>query len=166
MKISLVIAALVIFVVAVRYFVLMPDINRGRVPEQQAAQSSEITKEVAASGIESTQDTIAQDEEINHDSRRNEMHAVFSVLEQSRKQLKSHANLVKSKTWGLELPAEQAKLVSKKLRRVFAYLKNPPMLGAYFEVGEIQNEVKKVYAMNADLNEVEDLIMASQNSEG
>ena len=99
MKISLVIAALLIFVAAVFYFVLMPDSNRGRTPEQEAAQSSEIAKEGAASGIESTQDTIAEDEELNQNSRRNEMHAVFSILEQSRKQLKSHANLVKSKIW-------------------------------------------------------------------
>jgi hypothetical protein len=164
MKISLVIAALLISVAAVFYFVLMPDSKRGRAPEQQVVQSSEIVKEVVASGIESTQDTNALDEEVNHESRRKEMQTAFTILEQSRKQLKSHANLVKSKIWGLELPSEQAKLVSKKLRRVFAYLKNPPMLGAYFEVGEIRNEVKKVDAMQEDLSEVEELVAALQNN--
>ena len=39
------------------------------------------------------------------------------------------------------------------------------MLGAYFEAGEIRNEVKKVEAMQEDLNEVEDLIAASNNNE-
>lgn len=93
------------------------------------------------------------------------MQTAFAKLEQSRRQLKSRANLLKSKIWGLELPVEQANTVSKNMRQVYAYLKSPPLLGAYFDVDEIQIEIRKVAAMQAGLNAAEQLIRASQNSE-
>jgi len=164
MKISIVIGALLIGLIAISYIVLAPEHGDGQGPDIHAVKSRPESGNDKNGEVELLQATIAQSKEASDERHRNDMREAFSTLQQSRKQLRSRANLIKSKIWGLELPSQQAKAVSKKLRRVFAYLKNPPMLGAYFEVKEIQSEVKKVMALQEGLNEVEHLIRASQTN--
>lgn len=151
---------------AILYVTYSSDNNAGRKPVREVPPSALNTEEVAITKAESLQDTSKQMINTGHENRRYDMQATFLKLQQSRKQLKSSANLLKSKIWGLKLPAEQARTVSKKMRQAYAYLKNPPMLGAYFEMDEIHHELRKVEAMQESLNEIEQIITASQNGEG
>ena len=90
--------------------------------------------------------------------RRAAMESAYSSLEELRKELKSRANLLKSRMWGLEMPPEEAKLITDTMKRSYVYLKNPAMLGAYFEIGDIQREMRRVRAMLDELEEVDSLI--------
>ena len=90
--------------------------------------------------------------------RRAAMESAYSSLEELRKELKSRANLLKSRVWGLEMPPEEAKLITHAMKRSYVYLKNPAMLGAYFEIGDIQREMRRVRAMLDELEEVDSLI--------
>lgn len=91
-------------------------------------------------------------------TRREQMEAAFSTLQESRRILKSRANLVKSRIWGLELPPDQAKDVSNTMKQAYVYLKNPAMLGAYFEVSAIEREARKVNAMLTELEQLDSRI--------
>ncbi len=163
MKISAVIGALVILVAAILYIVSAPPNHMSQEIGEQEKQSNLTEEDVRSSEAVSTADIDADKEAAYDENRRIEMQTAFSVLEKSRKELKSRANLLKSKIWGRELPAERARMISYKMRQAYAYLKNPPMLGAYFEVNEIQSEINKVRDMLEDLTELEQSINASQN---
>ena len=124
MKISLTIAALVISVCTLSYMMLGTDSGEDR--ESQAGQSTRFASEVTEE-TDTKQDAAPEIDDAGVENRRNEMMKAYSQLQQSRQQLKSHANLLKSKIWGLELPTEQARNVSRKMHQAYAYLKNPPM---------------------------------------
>jgi len=165
MKISTVIGGLVLIAAGVLYVALTAPENTGQAAAVQEKQSKlnedgmTITESVSVIGSD------AKNDDVNIEKRRIEMQTAFSSLEKSRKELKSRANLLKSKIWGRELPAEKAKMISYKMRQAYAYLKNPPMLGAYYGVNDIQSEHKKVRAMLDELAKVEQLIaVLPQNS--
>ena len=88
------------------------------------------------------------------------MQAAFTDLVDLRKQLKSRANLLKSQIWGLKLPPADAKAVTDTMKRSYAYLKNPAMLGAYLELNDIRREIKSVKAMMDELEMAEKQIKA------
>ncbi len=157
MKIHLIIIATLILVSTLVYMVLEHEGDREPESEADTVHSSQTVDELM-DGTGGMQDTALQTAEVKDDNHRKEMQEAYSQLQQSRQQLKSRANLLKSRIWGLELPPEQARSVSKKMRGVYAYLKNPPMLGAYFDVHEIMIDIRKVKAMQAGLQEVEHLI--------
>lgn len=96
----------------------------------------------------------------SEEARRAAMHTAFAGLQDLRSQLKSRANFLKSRIWGLELPAAQAREISDKMKQAYVYLKNPLMLGAYADVSAIDRESRRVLAMLEDLNEVETVIEA------
>lgn len=164
MKISTMIGVLLVLAVVIHYVTFRSDSNAGLKPLSEMSSSRPASEEAAINMAPSAQDSASQIIDNSDQNRRNDMRAAYAKLEQARKLLKSQANLLKSKIWGLQLPAEQANNVSKKMRQVYAYLKNPPMLGAYFELDEIHIEIRKVEAMQEGLNEAEQLIAASQNS--
>ena len=162
MKISLTIAALVVSICALSY--MMRGTNSGRDRESEAAQSTRFAGELTEE-TDMKQDAAQEIDDAGIENRRNDMMKAYSQLQQSREKLKSHANLLKSKIWGLELPTEQARSVSRKMHQAYAYLKNPPMLGAYFELDEIRRESRKVKAMRKELMEVEQTINVSQSGD-
>ena len=87
--------------------------------------------------------------------RREKMQQAYASLEQDRRRLHSTANMLKSLSWGLELPSEQARQVNNAMRQSYAYLKNPAKLGAYYEVADIERESRKIEAMLAELKDAE-----------
>jgi hypothetical protein len=152
MKIPLIAASLLLLVLMLSYFVLAPtsDVNTDSISEAKAEKLVENEKTLNGS-----HSTNALDEEAVNENRRIEMQQAYSELEAARKQLKSRANLLKGKIWGKELPKEQATFVSHNMRKAYSYLKNPAMLGAYFEVEEIMVEEKRVGAILNNLDKVE-----------
>ena len=98
---------------------------------------------VGATGSADTKDSTASETQ----RKTEELHARFEDLKAARKELRSRADLLKSRIWDLKLPRDKAKTVSYALHQAYAYLKNPPMLGAYHDVNQIQRETKKINAM-------------------
>jgi len=166
MKIPALIGGIVVLVAAVLYIALNAPDNVEQEFAKQMTQSGRSNGDITIDDIVSEPGVDASKEEVNSEKRRIEMQMAFSRLEKARKELKSHANLLKSKIWGRELPADQARMISHKMRQAYAYLKNPPMLGAYREVNDIQNESNKVQAMLEDLTEVEQWIAVANDSDG
>ncbi len=107
---------------------------------------------------EATSQASTDDVETVEQGRRAAMKSAYSSLEQLRKDLKSRANLLKSRMWGLELPPGEAKSITDSMKRSYVYLKNPAMLGAYFDPGEIEREIRRVQAMLDELEEVDSLV--------
>ena len=110
----------------------------------------------SAAVVSSQADAAAIVDEQNAGSdRRERMQSAFAGLTQARQVLKSKANLLKSLSWGIELPSDQARQISHEMREAYVYLKNPPMLGAYSEVEDIMRESRKVESMMANLEKAE-----------
>jgi hypothetical protein len=158
MKLPLITGTLLLLLGILSYFVLAPSEPASVLPSEWSQQALPAGDDQSSNGVSSerSDDTHKQDE--STEKRRNEMKQAYTALELSRKQLKSQANLIKSKIWGLELPKEQASLVSNGLQQAYFYLKNPPMLGAYFELEEINFEMKNVEVMQVNLDEIEALL--------
>jgi hypothetical protein len=165
MKIPVITVSLLILVLMISYLVLAPS---GEVENQAGKSLKQFNQNEGKSGF--TNNGLDQDEnflitDLNNESRRINMQEAYAKLELSRKHLKSRANLLKSKMWGMELPKKQAAFVSNNMRQAYAYLKNPAMLGAYFEEEEIQIELKQLTAMHEDLNEIEKILTTPINKE-
>ena len=165
MKIPVITVSLFILVLVISYLILAPS---GEVENQAGKSLQQSHLNEGKSGF--TNNGLDQDENIlstesNNENRRINMQEAYAKLELSRKHLKSRANLLKSKMWGMELPKEQAAFVSNNMRQAYAYLKNPAMLGAYFEEEEIHIELKKITAMHEDLNEIEKILTTSISKE-
>jgi hypothetical protein len=155
MKIPLIAASLLLLVLMLSYFVLAPtsDVNTESVNKMKVEEITD--NEIMLNSPHSTEEL---DQETVNENRRKEMQRAYADLEMTRKQLKSRANLLKGKIWARELPKEQAAFVSHNMRKAFAYLKNPAMLGAYFELEEIRVEEKRVSAILNNLDKVEALL--------
>ncbi len=112
---------------------------------------------------------VASDESVAEEKsatrRRQKMEHAYSGLEQARRSLKSKANMLKSLSWGINLPSAQAQQISHKMREVFVYLKNPPMLGAYYEVADITREIRKIESMMAGLEKAELDLQAARTTQ-
>jgi tRNA A37 N6-isopentenylltransferase MiaA len=160
MKPIFVTGTLLFLVLLVIFLVLAPSSNVEKETANLEEQLTSVDRAELSNKTESRQDAELAANEVNSENRRRNMQEAYSKLELSRKQLKSSANLLKAKIWGLKLPGAQAGFVSNKMLQAFAYLKNPEMLGAYFEVEDIQIELKKVKAMQKNLEEIEQLLLS------
>ncbi|MBI1732842.1 MAG: hypothetical protein HYR49_08760 [Gammaproteobacteria bacterium] len=87
------------------------------------------------------------------DARRTAVSAAYDELQASRKALQQSLGDLKSQLWGRELPAEQARSISRDMMTAQHLLKDPPMLGAFFDVGGVRAEKDKVDAALARLRE-------------
>lgn len=123
---------------------------------------SQFTEQVVAEELASN---VAIDDENSEAKRREKMINAYSDLAQARRALKSRVNMLKSLSWGINLPSAQAKQISHTMREVFVYLKNPPMLGAYFELAEITRESRKIDSMVADLEKAELVLHSARESQ-
>ena len=94
------------------------------------------------------------------------LRADFEHLAEARQGLRSRADLLKSRIWDLQLPRADANRISEALHRAYAYLKNPPMLGAYHDRQQLRRERKKIAAMMADLQQAEAIVDAHKNNNG
>jgi hypothetical protein len=156
MKIPAITVALLSLVTLISYLVLAPSANEENNIDRQMQQDN-LNEQITEDKL-----TVSAAE---HETRRIKMQEAYAKLELSRKQLKSRANLLKSKMWGVELPNEQAAFVSNNMRQTYSYLKNPAMLGAYFDVKEIEIEQKKIASMRDKLDEIEKILALSKNTE-
>ncbi len=155
---TVLIGAAISFVIVLLFIVLMPkrNVDQDLVTENTVSATPPVN--LGQSKVEPEERFESSKEMLVEDKHRNDMQSAYAGLQQSRKQLKSDANWLKSKIWGLKLPSEQARTINNTMRQTYAYLKNPPMLGAYFSVDEINREVRQVESMIAGLGKAEKII--------
>ncbi|MFT5133919.1 MAG: hypothetical protein ACI9SC_002392 [Gammaproteobacteria bacterium] len=162
MKRSLIIATVLVFLFVAIYAILILDKNAEKKKKIEGNQFNQSSDEVSNKDLKSSDDALAQTKAARDEFRKVQMTAEYEKLVQGRNKLKSRANFLKSKIWGQKLPSEQAMLINKRMLQAYDYLKNPPNLGAYFELGEIKNEFKKVELMQQGFEEIERILNSGQ----
>ena len=88
------------------------------------------------------------------DARRARLAAAFAGLQASRKALQYQLGHLKSILWGRELPADQARRISRDMMSAQYRLKNPALLGAFSDANEIFAEQDRVDAARIQLQEI------------
>ena len=105
--------------------------------------------------ISSTSNLIA-----NNDDERNEiMTSEYKVLEKERGVLKQRLARLKHHMWGLKFEKNKAKEMSEILLNAHRLIKNPNMLGAFFDVESIRDETMKLKFANKSLDRVTEIIL-------
>ena len=105
--------------------------------------------------ISSTPNLIA-----NNDDERNEiMTSEYKVLEKERGVLKQRLARLKHHMWGLKFEKNKAKEMNEILLNAHRLIKNPNMLGAFFDVESIRDETMKLKFANKSLDRVTEIIL-------
>ena len=96
----------------------------------------------------------------NNDDERNEiMTSEYKVLEKERGVLKQRLARLKHHMWGLKFEKNKAKEMSEILLNAHRLIKNPNMLGAFFDVESIRDETTKLKFANKSLARVTEIIL-------
>lgn len=139
-------ACLVAVVAALLYLWPVPT-----VPDRPAAAPPPAP---AASAVDAPAEAAAE-------ARRARIEAAFDELATARKALQRKLGDLKTLTWGRELPVAQARRLSQDMMSAQYLLKNPPLLGAFSDVADVQAERARVNAALVRLEEIETELGAS-----
>lgn len=107
--------------------------------------------------------SLADSSSING-ARVEHMKLEYELLEKNRKKLKKSLAKIKHEIWGLKFPSKKAKEINKIMLNSYELLKNPKMLGAFFNVEEILNEQDKINFSIKSLEFVESAIVEVENN--
>ena len=100
---------------------------------------------------------------VNNDDERNEiMTSEYKVLEKERGVLKQRLARLKHHMWGLKFEKNKAKEMSEILLNAHRLIKNPNMLGAFFDVESIRDETMKLKFANKSLDRVTEIILQKE----
>ena len=88
--------------------------------------------------------------------RRALMRAEYEKLAQARNDVRKQLGRLKTGIWKLRVPSGQARVIEKRMYQGHILLKNPPLLGAFSSVDEINRELEKVNTVLADLQNLEE----------
>ena len=153
MKRKISIGLIIVAIVMVIYFMLTPSKISDDIETQPASLAPEASLGEAAVP-DMTTAAIADQEQ----QRLKKMQAMYSQLEASRKRLKSRLGRLKATAWKQKLPAEQNDKINNDLGRVYFLLKNPPLLGAFRDVEDIEKELDKIEGAHQSMDEIEKLV--------
>lgn len=87
-------------------------------------------------------------------ARRGQTAAAFLELQASRKALQRQLGDLQSRLWGRELPAQQARSISRDMLSGQYLLKNPALLGAFSDADGVYAEKDRVDAARVRLQEI------------
>lgn len=158
--VGLVIAILIIF--GYRLFWPSADIESETSIQEEIEMQGEVVSEPVAEK-ESAEEILSSALQLNAPSdseKRKLMRAEYEILEQARKELKSHIGLLKHQMWGLTFPSATARDISKTVMGANKLLKNPHMLGAFSSVEQIKDEVAKIEFAEKSLEEIDTIVKA------
>jgi hypothetical protein len=126
-----------------------------RSPDPGVAHPSPATAAVAAGNTDSAN---PEPDDAEAEARRARMATAYAQLEASRKALQRRLGEMKSRVWGMEMPADRARRVSDVMMGAQYLLRNPPQLGAFSDADGVYAEKARVDAALARLEEAERLI--------
>lgn len=123
--------------------------------EQKNVQQQELTN--------SSVEEVAEIEEVLDEVdpielKREQMAAAFAELKEARKLVKMRLSRLSSRLRRAKFSPEQAKQISKDMRRGNYLLKNPKLLGAFSSVAEINKERKQLSDVDSKLDAVKLLL--------
>lgn len=134
-------------------------------PELNTVSDSDVSIE-KTEDIESyaENESISSSQQLNAPSDKEKtrlMRAEYERLEEARTKLKRHIARLKHEMWGLRFPADIAKKISMTVLGANKLLKNPHMLGAFYSVEQIKDEIAKVEFAENSLIEIDEIVKAA-----
>jgi hypothetical protein len=120
-------------------------------PRQPAATSRQANSKAGKQGIDPAVPVPPDADE----ARRAAIAAAFDALQASRKSLQISLGELKARLWGVELPAGQARAITRDMMTAQYLLKDPPMLGAFSDVRGVHAEKERVDTALATLRRIE-----------
>ena len=158
MKKKISIGLVIVAILVALYFILFPT----RISDQGGLTNATPKTEQPLIKEEIVTDIVEQVDESA--LRLEQMKMVYAKLEESRNRLKGRLGIIKARTWNLELSPEQAGEINKEVNRSYVLLKNPPLLGAFSSVEEIEKGIRKLEAIHNKLDKAEEVITVAIGS--
>ena len=157
--VGLVLAILIIF--GLRLFWPSSEFEINDVSQSEVLNDkTEVETQVDESGSNETGSLTIELNASGDEEKTKLMKAEYEVLEQARKNLKRHLAQLKHEMWGLKFPAETAKEMSTSVMSASKLLKNAHMLGAFFNVEQIKDEIAKLNFAEKSLEEIDEIVKA------
>lgn len=148
-----IILLLVIVAVAVMLaFMSLPD-DPGRL-ESPATAVKELPTDEASAEREAEQAAL----EAARDERLKAMKVEYAKLERARRDLRIRLQEVSYYLGESDLPAEQGRRMRNEIGVANQVLVNPPLLGAFNGVADIERELQRIDSINRQLDEFESII--------
>ena len=110
-----------------------------------------------------TVDEEMDENEIAEEERYAAILAEYKKLEKARRNLDRRLARIKGVMWNVELPADQAEEMVSKVRKGYALLKSKKLLGAFFGLESISDELARVDYVYQDLEGVVKEIKAAKS---
>jgi len=109
-----------------------------------------------------TVDEEMDENEVAEEERYAAILAEYKKLEKARRNLDRRLARIKGVMWNVELPADQAEEMVSKVRKGYALLKSKKLLGAFFGLESISDELARVDYVYQDLEGVVEEIKAAK----
>jgi len=110
-----------------------------------------------------TVDEEMDENEIAEEERYAAILAEYKKLEKARRNLDRRLARIKGVMWNVELPADQAEKMVSKVRKGYTLLKSKKLLGAFFGLESISDELARVEYVYQDLEGVVEEIKAAKS---
>ncbi|MBI2992703.1 MAG: hypothetical protein HYY48_00815 [Gammaproteobacteria bacterium] len=101
-------------------------------------------------------------EEVRHQA----MLAAYASLEKERRELAERLGLLKAQLWQVKLQADPSKSLTRLMMQGHALLRNPPLLGAFADALDIEQERARLRAVQSGLDDLQPVIEAARASAG
>lgn len=106
-----------------------------------------------------TGDTAPDPDESEEQKRRAAMHVGYDRLEQARDRVRKQLGILQSRLWNRRVPPDRASVIQNQMLQGHALLKNPPLLGAFSSLDEINREIEKMNGVGDRLQTLETEIL-------
>lgn len=106
-----------------------------------------------------TGDPAPVSDEVEEQKRRAAMRAGYDRLEQARDRVRKQLGILKSRLWQRRVPPDRASVIREQMLQGHASLKNPPLLGAFSSLDEIDREIAKMNGVGDRLKTLETEIL-------
>jgi|GEM_PF-4601535 len=164
MKKKISIAIIIIAVIVAVYFLFAPS----PVDQQRVRESAEVKQTLKQTETETSTPKSGEAEAtakagLSAMDKAKRMHDAYQILKNERSKLSDQLSNLRAELFDLKLPAQQAQEYNKKMMKAYTLINNPPMLGAFQNVNDIQDEIAKVKGAREDLVEVGKGIAAAKS---
>ena len=152
-----ILAIVLVLIIATVVFIMVPETTYEAGKPDTIAKNEQQAPDAVV--IDEAQ-TSAQDE------RRAAMHAEYEKLEKARRNLERKLSRLKALLWDLKLPAQESLEIKEQMQTGYGLLKNKKMLGAYFELKQLTDELGRVEFTYQNLTAIEEKIRAMKDASG
>ena len=112
-----------------------------------------------------TVNELEDENEAAEQARYAAIQAEYKKLEKARRNLDRRLARIKAVMWNVQLPPEQAEDIASKMRKGYELLKTKKLLGAFFGLQGVSDELARVEYAHQNLGGVVEQIKAAKSGE-